>query len=193
VLAGVVNPGGKLPMSFPRSAGQLPVFYGHKVSGGRSHWHGDYVDGATSPLYPFGFGLSYTRFALGEPVVLTPTAGPRDAITVSVTVANVGSVPGEEVVQVYVRDLHASVTRPALELKTFVRVAVEAGASKSVRFELPVAQLGFYDRDLRYVVEEGEIEVLVGTSSADLVRAGTVTVHDGGPVEKAFDGRRTVT
>ena len=192
-LAGTVNPGGKLPISFPRSVGQLPVFYGHKVSGGRSHWHGEYVDGATSPLYPFGHGLSYTTFALVDPAVLTPTAGPDDTVTVSVSITNSGQLAGEEVIQVYVRDLHASVTRPVLELKSFVRIAVDAGASKSVRFDIPVAQLGFYDADLDYVVEAGEIEVFVGTSSADLVAAGTVTIEGGGPVEKAFDGSRTVT
>jgi beta-glucosidase len=192
-LAGTINPGGKLPISFPRCVGQLPVFYGHKVSGGRSHWHGNYVDGPTSPLYPFGHGLSYTTFALVDPVVLTPTASPGDSFTLSVSVANIGPLAGEEVVEVYVRDLHASVTRPALELKSFVRVAVDAGASASVRFEIPVAQLGFYDADHRYVVEAGEIEVLVGTSSAELISAGTVTVDAGGPVEKAFDGSRTVS
>ena len=192
-LGGAANPGGKLPISFPRSAGQLPVFYGHKLSGGRSHWHGDYVDGPTTPLYPFGHGLSYTAFTLGDPVLLTPRASRRDAVAVTVPVANAGERPGEEVVQVYVRALHASVTRPALELKGFVRVPLEPGASASVRFELPVAQLGFYDGDLRYVVEAGEIEVLVGTSSADLVSAGTVTVEDGGAVEKAFDGSVSVT
>ena len=192
-LAGAINPGGKLPISFPRSVGQLPVFYGHKVSGGRSHWHGEYVDGATSPLYPFGHGLSYTTFTLVDPVVPRATVGRGDSITVSVSIANTGRVAGEEVIQVYVRDLHASVTRPVLELKSFVRVAVDAGASKSVRFELPVAQLGFYDADLRYVIEAGELEVLVGTSSADLVPAGIVTIVGGGPVEKAFDGSRTVT
>ena len=192
-LAGTVNPGGKLPISFPRSVGQLPVFYGHKVSGGRSHWHGEYVDGPTSPLYPFGHGLSYTTFTLVDPAVPTPTAGPGDSIVVSVSIANTGSVAGEEVVQVYVRDLHASVTRPVLELKSFARVAVAAEASRSVRFEIPVGQVGFYDADLTYVVEAGEIEVFVGTSSADLVAAGTVTIVGGGAVEKAFDGSRTVS
>jgi beta-glucosidase len=192
-LAGTNNPGGKLPISFPRSVGQLPVYYGHKVSGGRSHWHGEYVDGPTSPLYPFGHGLSYTTFALVDPIVPRPTTGRGDSITVSVSVANTGPRSGEEVIQVYVRDLHASVTRPVLELKSFVRVALAAGAAKSVRFDIPVAQLGFYDAGLRYVVEAGEIEIFVGTSSADLVAAGTVTVEGGGPVDKAFDGTRTVT
>ena len=192
-LAGTINPGGKLPITIPRSVGQLPVFYGHKVSGGRSHWHGEYVDGATSPLYPFGHGLSYTTFALLDPIVPRPTIGHGDSITVSLSIANTGPRSGEEVIQVYVRDLHASVTRPVLELKSFVRVALAAGASRSVRFDIPVAQLGFYDAGLRYVVEAGEIEVLVGTSSADLVAAGTVTIEGGGPVDKAFDGSRTVT
>ena len=109
------------------------------------------------------------------------------------SIENTGPLAGEDVIQVYIRDLHASVTRPVLELKSFVRVAVDAGASRSVRFEIPVAQLGFYDADLRYVVEPGEIELLVGTSSADFVVAGTVTIVGGGPVEKAFDGSRTVT
>ena len=94
--------------------------------------------------------------------------------------------------QVYVRDLHASVTRPVLELKSFVRVARRRRRVQVGPFDIPVAQLGFYDADLRYVVEAGEIEIFVGTSSADLVAAGTVTIAGGGPVEKAFDGSRTV-
>ena len=151
------------------------------------------MDGPTSPLYPFGHGLSYTTFALLDPIVPRPTIGHGDSITVSVSIANTGPRSGEEVIQVYVRDLHASVTRPVLELKSFVRVALAAGASRSVRFDIPVAQLGFYDAGLRYIVEAGEIEVLVGTSSADLVAAGTVTIEGGGPVDKAFDGSRTVT
>jgi beta-glucosidase len=190
-LTGAVNPGGKLPISFPRSVGQLPVFYGHKVSGGKSHWHGDYVDGPTAPLHAFGHGLSYTQFELHDPVVLTPVAREGD-VSVSVSLANVGRRAGDEVVQVYVRNPYASVTRPALELKSFARVSLDAGASASVRFDIPVAQLGFHDADLRYVVEAGEIEVLVGTSSDELVSAGTVTIEAGGPVEKVFDGTRTI-
>ena len=192
VLAGAFNPGGKLPISFPRSAGQLPVFYGHKVSGGRSHWHGAYVDGPTSPLYPFGFGLSYTRFRLRDPLVATPDVGVGEAVRVMVSVDNVGDVSGEEVVQVYVRDLQASVTRPVLELKSFARVAVDPGASRTVQFDIPIGQLGFYDRDLEYVVEAGEMEILIGTSADELTLAGTVTVRADGSVEKAFDGSRTI-
>lgn len=191
-LAGTYNPGGKLPISYPRSVGQLPVVYAHKVSGGRSHWHGDYVDGPTSPLYPFGFGLSYTTFRLGDPVLLTQAAGPDDAISVSASVTNVGDLAGEEVVQIYVRDLEATVTRPVLELKSFLRVALSPGESKTIRFDIPVRQVGFYDRALRYVVEAGETEVLVGMSSVDLVSAGNVTILADGPLKKSFDGTRTV-
>lgn len=192
VLAGEFNPGGKLPISFPRSVGQIPVFYGHKVSGGRSHWKGDYLDGPASPLYPFGFGLSYSRFQLSDPV-LEPTAVViGDSVAVRVAVTNSTETNGDEVVQVYVRDTEASVTRPVLELKSFVRVAVPAGATRDIEFHIPVEQLGFYDRKLRYVVEPGDIEILVGTSSTDLVVAGSVTIRDGGPVAKAFDGTRTV-
>lgn len=192
VLAGAFNPGGKLPISFPRSVGQLPVFYGHKVSGGRSHWHGEYVDGPTSPLYPFGFGRSYTTFQLRDAVVATPQVGVGEVVRVMVSVGNVGDAAGEEVVQVYVRDLQASVTRPVLELKSFVRVAIDPGASKTLQFDIPIGQLGFYDRDLRYVVEPGEFEVLIGTSADDLMRAGTVMVRAEGPLEKAFDGSRAI-
>jgi beta-glucosidase len=192
VLAGACNPGGKLAISFPRSAGQLPVFYGHKVSGGRSHWHGAYVDGPTSPLYPFGFGLSYTRFQLRDPLVATPEVGVGEAVRVIVSVDNVGDVAGEEVVQVYVRDLQASVTRPVLELKSFARVAVDPGASRTVQFDIPIGQLGYYDRDLEYVVEAGEMDILIGSSADELTLAGTVTVRADGSVEKAFDGSRTI-
>ena len=192
VLTGVVNPGGKLAMSFPRSVGQIPVFYGHKVSGGRSHWKGDYVDGPTSPLYPFGHGLSYTSFQLDDATVETPTVGASDRIAVSVAVTNTGSVAGDEVVQLYVSDTGASVTRPVIELKSFVRVSLDPCQTRRVRFEVPVAQLGFYDASMDYVVEPGPIDIHIGTSSADRFCAGTVTVTDGGPVDKAFDGDRFV-
>lgn len=192
VITGECNPGGKLPMSFPRNVGQVPSYYGHKVSGGRSHWHGDYVDGPATPLFPFGHGLSYTTFRL-EASVDTPTVGEGESVRVSVDLANIGEIVGDEVVQVYVRDPEASVTRPVLELKSFARVEVPAGGSKSITFELPIGQLGFYDRSSVYVVEEGEIEILVGTSSADLILAGAVLVKASGTITKAFDGPRTVS
>jgi len=195
VLTGVVSPDGKLPISYPRSAGQIPVYYGHKVSGGRSHWKGDYVDGAASPLYPFGHGLGYTTFRLSDFSVTPDLATWNGMVTVRASVTNTGDREGDNVVQLYVRDPVASVTRPVLELKGFARVGLPAGGSARVTFDLPVGQLGFYDRDLEYVVEPGSIEVLVGTSSADLDLAGSFTVvpdPDGLPVVKQFDGSSAV-
>jgi beta-glucosidase len=151
------------------------------------------VDGPAAPLYPFGHGLTYTGFAVTKAHVTEGRLGAGDTVGVSVSVRNVGSVAGEEVVQLYIRDTEASVTRPVLELKAFERVPVDAGEEKTIEFEIPVGQLGFYDRDLRYVVEEGEIEFLVGFSSADLMSAGSVHVEAIGPIPKVFDGKRSVS
>ncbi|HTH05753.1 MAG TPA: glycoside hydrolase family 3 C-terminal domain-containing protein, partial [Ilumatobacteraceae bacterium] len=175
-LTGAVNPGGKLPISYPRSSGQIPVFYGHKVSGGRSFWRGEYVDMSNRPLYPFGFGLSYTTFALTPSPLGDPIVAVGDTITVTLTVRNIGDVAGDEVVQLYTRDPVASVTRPVLELQAFTRVTLDAGQQATVEFELAVADLGFHDRSGRYVVEAGEVEVFVGTSATELTSVGTVTV-----------------
>jgi beta-glucosidase len=193
-LLGTVNPGGKLPISYPRSSGQIPVFYGHKVTGGRSHPKGDYADEAVAPLYPFGHGLSYTSFALAEPVVRRTEVSWTETLTVDVTVSNTGSRDGEEVVQLYVRDPYATVTRPVLELKSFVRVELPSGGSRRVTFDVPIAQLGFHGPELDYVVEPGAVEVFVGTSATELVAVGTVTVADSTAArpEKAFDGWVTV-
>jgi beta-glucosidase len=195
VLIGVANPGGKLPITYPRSVGQVPTYYGHKVSGGRSHWKGDYVDSPVAPLYRFGHGLSYTTFDLSDAAVLRDQVTWSDDITTTVTVSNIGDRDGDEVVQLYIRDPRASVTRPVLELKGFVRVPLAAGDSRVVTFTTPVGQLGFYDRRLDYVVEPGEIEVFVGTSSTDLLDAGTVSVvsDPASPPAKLFDGTVAVT
>jgi beta-glucosidase len=194
-LFGTVSPGGKLPVSYPRSSGQIPVFYGHKATGGRSHPKGDYADEPVAPLYPFGHGLSYTSFELADPAVRRAEIPWSEALTVDVTVTNTGAREGEEVVQLYVRDPYASVTRPVLELKGFARVELSPGASRRVTFDVPVGQLGFHGRELDYVVEPGVLEVFVGTSSAERVAAGTVTVvadPSAGLPEKAFDGWVTV-
>jgi beta-glucosidase len=195
VLVGAVNPGGKLPISYPRNSGQIPIYYGHKVSGGRSQWKGDYVDSAVSPLYPFGHGLSYTTFEVSDLSVDKASALVSESVTVTARVANTGSIDGEEVLQLYVRDPVASVTRPVLELKGFVRVEVPAGASREVAFELPVAQLGFYDAEMEYSVEPGQIDVYVGTSSANAVHAGSFNIApvSGVAVDKVFDGTVTVS
>jgi beta-glucosidase len=196
VLAGEFDPGGKLPISYPRTAGQVPVYYCHKVSGGRSHPKGDYVDSPSTPLYPFGFGLSYTSFALSDARVRERTVAWNDAIVVDVVLTNTGSRAGNEVVQLYVRNPQAGITRPTKELKGFARVELGPGEAATVTFEVPVAQLGFYDRDLCYVVEPGAIEVFVGTSSAELAPAGPVEVvadSTGIAPQKVFDGSVSIT
>ncbi len=181
-LVGELNPGGKLPLSFPRSAGHVPVYYRQKRSGGRSHWKGDYADAPVSPLYAFGHGLSYTTFRL-EPAVVGPTSARLgDDVVVTVDVANTGDRDGDEVVQLYIRDPRARITRPLLELKAFARVPVPAGAMRRLRFSVPVAQLGYHDEvdgNVRYVVEAGEIEVFVGSASDRLAAAGSFQVETG--------------
>lgn len=193
-LAGEVNPGGKLPLSYPRTVGQVPVFYGHKASGGRSHWKGDYVDSQALPLYPFGHGLSYTTFSLSAASVRPRELSWSDSVTVEVSVQNTGSCAGDEVVQLYARRQRASVTRPVRELKGFVRVSLEASSRKTIVYEVRAGQLGFYDRDLSYVVEPGVVEFLVGTSAENAVLAGSVTIvpDPHRPPVKAFGGSVTV-
>ena len=189
VLSGDTNPGGKLPLSYPRAVGQVPVFYAHKASGGRSHPVGDYVDQSASALYPFGHGLSYTTFELSELRIAEETVRWADEIVVEARVTNTGKQAGDEVVQLYTRDPQASVTRPERELKSFLRLTLEPGETRRITFRVPVGQLGLYDRDLTYVVEPGAIEVFLGLSSADTVSVGSVTVVPAGQQPaKAFHG-----
>ncbi|MBP7402958.1 MAG: glycoside hydrolase family 3 C-terminal domain-containing protein [Clostridia bacterium] len=173
VLFGDVNPGGKLPITFPRSAGQLPVYYGHRPSGGRSNWKIDYVDESVRPLYPFGHGLSYTSFEYDA--LCLPAEAPVDgAFEVAFTVANTGAVAGEEVVQLYLHDMLSDVTRPVQELTGFKRVALAPGETRRISFTVSADQLGFFDRAMRFVVEPGDLEVMVGASSADIRLRGVV-------------------
>jgi beta-glucosidase len=148
--------------------GQVPIYYGHKPSGGRSNPLGDYVDGSPRPLWPFGFGLSYTRFELSDLQLDRASIGPGDEVAISVSVANTGNRAGDEVVQLYVRDLEASVTRPVKELRGFVRVTVDAGERRRVEFRLAAEQLAFTGLDGRLILEPGRFRVMVGTSSEDL-------------------------
>jgi beta-glucosidase len=175
-LFGDESPGGKLPISFPRSAAQIPVYYGHKASGGRSHWKGPYVDMPTTPLFAFGHGLSYTQFAYADLRIEPAEVAAGGRVTVSLELRNVGQRRGDEVVQLYLRDPVASVTRPVQELKGFVRTTLEPGEARRVAFELPVELLAFYDRDMVLVVEPGVVEVGVGASSADVRLAGSFTI-----------------
>ncbi len=172
VLFGDVNPGGKLPITFPRDAGQIPIFYNHKPSGGRSHWKGPYVNLSNTPLWPFGFGLSYTSFQLTNLQLDKTTVTANETVQISLDVTNSGTRAGDEVVQLYIRDKVASVTRPIKELKGYKRIHLAAGETRQVSFDLHVNQLGFYGSDMRFIVEPGEIEVMVGSSSADIACNG---------------------
>jgi beta-glucosidase len=176
VLFGACNPGGKLPMTFPRGVGQVPITYRHKPSGGRSHWKGDYVEMSSRPLFPFGHGLSYTRFEYSRLRIRPARVAPSGRVRIAAGVVNAGRVAGDEVVQLYVHDVVASVTRPVQELKGFQRVSLEPGQRVTVSFDLAVDELAFYDRDMRRVVEPGEIEVMVGSSSADIRLRGSFEI-----------------
>ncbi len=168
VLFGDYNPGGKLPITLPVHVGQVPIYYGVKPSGGRSHWKETYVDCSNKPLFPFGYGLSYTTFALRDLRVARERVPTGETIVVSVDIENTGDRAGDEVVQLYVRDEVASVTRPRLELKGFKRVHLAPGEVRPLQFELHTTQLAFYDRDMRLIVEPGDVTVWAGFSSDDL-------------------------
>ncbi|MGJ3237572.1 MAG: glycoside hydrolase family 3 N-terminal domain-containing protein [Anaerolineae bacterium] len=175
-------PGGKLPMTLPRHVGQVPRYYNHKPSGGRSHWHGDYVDMSAQPLYPFGYGLSYTTFTYDQLTLSQTRASASETITVIFNITNSGNLAGEEVVQLYIADPIASVTRPVKQLKAFKRVALEAGQTKQVQIALPIAHFAFYDRNMCYTVEAGTVQVMIGSSARDIHLQAEIeiidTVHD---------------
>lgn len=183
VLFGDVNPSGKLSATFPRNAGQIPIYYSYKNTGRPYGGNGvdfakfqsNYLDVPNSPLYPFGHGLSYTKFEY-SPVTLSKNtlamATPNDKITVSVTVSNTGNYDGEEVVQLYIRDKVRSITPPVKELKGFQKIALKKGESKTVTFSLSVQDLKFYNSELKFVAEPGEFTVFVGTSSSEVKEAG---------------------
>jgi len=178
-LFGQVNPGGKLPVTFPRSAGQIPIFYAHKPSAGRSYPYNNYTDESAKPLFPFGHGLSYTQFEYGELEIGPAQVGADGQVTIRLSVTNTGQREGDEVVQLYLHDLYATVTRPVKELKGFQRMTLAAGQKRAVTFVVSVAQLAFYDRQMQYVVEPGEVEVLVGSSSDDIRLSGRFEITGG--------------
>jgi beta-glucosidase len=176
VLFGDVNPGGKLPVTFPRAVGQIPLYYNHMNTGRpfdpKNKYTSKYLDIPNTPLFPFGYGLSYTQFRLSN-LRLSATRIHTDGnLNVSVEVENTGRRTGDEVVQLYIRDLAASVTRPVKELKGFARVTLKPGERRSVSFTLTPEHLGFINRQMRFVVEPGDFKVTVGTSSVDGLEAG---------------------
>ena len=163
VLLGKVNPGGKLPVSVARHVGQLPIYYNRKPTARRG-----YLFDTTGPLYPFGFGLSYTSFELSPPRLSRPAIGIKDVVDVSVDIANTGKRTGDEVVQLYVRDDEASVTRPIIELKRFQRVTLKPGERRTVTFSLKPDDLALWNLDMKKVVEPGTFTISAGPNSVDL-------------------------
>ncbi len=170
ILTGAVNPSGKTPISFPRAVGQIPVYYDHLPTGrpetkGRFRYESIFMDEANQPLYPFGYGLSYTRFSISDLRIETPRIDPNGQLKASVLVSNTGSRDGQEVVQLYVRQPVASISRPVRQLKAFEKVMLKAGSSQRVSFTVPAQALGYHNAAGRLMVEAGGFEVHVGTSS----------------------------
>lgn len=162
VLFGDVNPGGKLPITIPRSVGHVPAYYNYKPSARRG-----YLFDEVSPLYAFGFGLSYTQFTFGPPRLVKEAIGPDESTRVQVDVTNTGRTAGDEVVQMYIRDCISSVTRPVKELKGFQRITLKPGETQTVSLDITPEHLAFYNIDMDYVVEPGEFKIMIGNSSHD--------------------------
>ena len=177
VLFGLYNPSGKITMTFPRAVGQVPIYYNHK-STGRPYagvlldkYKSRYLDLPNDPLYPFGYGLSYSTFTYGKPTVSKASIAPGQGLDVVVMVQNTGQRDGEEVVQFYLRDVVGSSTRPVQELKGFQKILLKAGESRQVTFHVSDNDLKFYNEDLKWVSEPGEFEVMTGGNSRDVQKA----------------------
>lgn len=176
VLYGKHNPSGKLTMTFPRNVGQVPIFYYEKNTGRPIYlpsekYKSKYLDSPNSPLYPFGYGLSYTSFEYSDLKLSSPSLRKGKSITASVTVKNVGSCKGEEIVQLYIRDLVGSVTRPVKMLKGFQKITLEPGELERVTFTITEDMLAFWRKDMTFGVEHGDFHVMIGRSSDDLLQA----------------------
>ncbi|MDV3748105.1 beta-glucosidase BglX [Elizabethkingia anophelis] len=182
VLYGKVNPSGKLPMTFPRSVGQVPIYYnakntGRPLSDDKSDkcefekFRSNYIDECNTPLFPFGFGLSYTSFGYSDLELSKTQLSGNDQLTASITLTNNGKYDGNEVVQLYIRDMVGSVTRPVKELKGFQKVFLKAGESKKVSFAITPEDLKFYNSELKYDWEAGEFDIMIGTNSHEVKHA----------------------
>ncbi|MDH5688787.1 MAG: beta-glucosidase BglX [Candidatus Bathyarchaeota archaeon] len=181
VIFGNYNPGGKLPVTFPRTVGQVPIYYNHKNTGrppSSDRWSSKYLDIPSTPLFPFGHGLGYTEFEYSNLQINPKRIKPSGKAKISVEVENTGDCRGDEVVQLYLRDVVASVTRPVKELKGFERITLAPGEKKTIVFTLTPEQLSFINRDLKRVVEPGIFEVMVGKSSEDIQLAGSFEVKE---------------
>jgi beta-glucosidase len=162
VLFGDFNPGGKLPISIPRSSGHLPVYYNYKPSARRGYLFDD-----ITPLFPFGFGLSFTTFEISDPKLKNPTIRSNESTIVSVDIKNTGKHAGTEVVQMYIRDIFSSVTRPVKELKGFKKVYLKPGEMKTVTLTIEPEHLAFTNIEKQHKVESGDFEIMIGNSSKD--------------------------
>lgn len=174
VLFGDYNPSGKLPMTFPREVGQIPIYYNHYSTGrpakneDSKNYVSAYIDLKNSPKFPFGYGLSYTKFNYSDLKLSSTKINSNETIKVSFQLSNVGKVAGEEVVQLYLKDKFGSVVRPILELKDFQKVKLNAGESKTIEFTIDKEKLSFYNDKLEWIAEPGGFEVIIGASSADI-------------------------
>ena len=174
ILFGDYNPGGKLPITFPKSVGQLPLYYNYKPSGRVD----DYVDlRGTQALFPFGYGLSYTQFRYSNLKITPKVIGPNGEVNITLDVENVGKYKGEEIVQLYIRDIVASLSRPGKELRRFERITLDIGEKKTISFTLTSEDLAFLDIDMKLVVEPGIFEVMIGNSSEDIRLNGKFEVE----------------
>ena len=173
VLFGDVNPSGKLPVTFPRAVGQIPIYYNYMNTGrppdAANKYTSKYLDVPWTPLFPFGFGLSYTQFKITGLSLNAERIRANGQLTATVDIDNVGQRAGDEVVQLYIRDVAASMTRPVKELKGFQRVTLQPGQRTQVRFQIGSKELGFHNRQMKFVVEPGEFKVMVGPNSAELI------------------------
>jgi beta-glucosidase len=171
VLFGDYNPSGKITMTFPRNVGQVPIYYNHRATGRpldpNNKYTSKYLDVSNEPLYPFGYGLSYTKFTYNAPQINKEELKASEQLHVSVNVSNTGNYDGEEVVQLYIRDKSASVTRPVKELKGFKKIALKKGDSTTVSFTITTDDLKFYNKDMKWTYEPGNFTVFVGTNSRD--------------------------
>jgi beta-glucosidase len=178
VLFGAVNPSGKLTTTFPQNVGQVPMYYAHKNTGRKlddSKWfekfRSNYLDVSNDPVYPFGYGLSYTSFEYSDIKLSSNALKGNQTLTASVLVTNTGKLAGKETVQLYIRDIVGSVTRPVKELKGFQKIDLKPGESKTVTFAITPELLKFYNYDLQYDWESGDFDIMIGSSSADLKKA----------------------
>ena len=179
VLFGDVNPSGKLTTSFPQNIGQVPIFYAHKNTGrplAKGKWfekfRSNYLDVSNDPLYPFGFGLSYTSFGYSDIKLSSTSLKGNQQLTATVTVTNTGKTEGKETVQLYIRDMVGSITRPVKELKGFQKISLKSGESKTVSFSITVNDLKFYNNDLKFVAEPGDFKLFIGGNSRDVTETG---------------------